>query len=98
VGEVEREGFEIDAATQGAWDMLHFPKPSLTMADLAAVLDQPELLPPGVEASRHSEVEFVWRSTGMAEPLRITTDAGYCEEHPQSVEFWSPGNPLIPAS
>ena len=31
----------------------------------------------------------------MREPLRVTTDAAYYEEHAESVELWSPGNPLF---
>ena len=33
----------------------------------------------------------------MAERLRVTTDPGYYEEHSESVELWSPGNPLFTA-
>ena len=32
---------------------------------------------------------------GMKEPLRVTTDPDYFEEHSESVELWSPGNPLF---
>lgn len=31
----------------------------------------------------------------MGERLRVTTDPAYYEEHAESVEFWSPGNPLF---
>ena len=31
----------------------------------------------------------------MAERLRVTTDPAYFEEHAESVELWSPGNPLF---
>ena len=31
----------------------------------------------------------------MAEHLRVTTDPTYYEEHAESVELWSPGNPLF---
>lgn len=31
----------------------------------------------------------------MKEPLRVTTDPDYFEEHSESVELWSPGNPLF---
>ena len=32
---------------------------------------------------------------GMTERLRVTTDPEYFEEHAESVEFWSLGNPLF---
>ena len=31
----------------------------------------------------------------MTEPVRATTDPAYYEEHPESVELWTPGNPLF---
>jgi hypothetical protein len=33
----------------------------------------------------------------MLEPVRVTTDPVYFEEHADSVELWSPGNPLFPS-
>ena len=32
---------------------------------------------------------------GMKERLRVTTDPEYFEEHAESMELWSPGNPLF---
>lgn len=97
VAESEREGFDIDSATQEAMGIPMLPAPQLTMATLARLLDHHDLLPPGVEVERHSTVEFSWRAPGMTEALRITTDPGYYEDHASSVEFWSPGSPLFPA-
>ena len=31
----------------------------------------------------------------MKEPLRVTTDPEYHEEHSESMELWSPGDPLF---
>lgn len=31
----------------------------------------------------------------MAHAVRVTTDPGYYAEHSESVELWSPGNPLF---
>ena len=33
----------------------------------------------------------------MDEEMRVTTDSDYYEEHAESVELWSPGNPLFNA-
>jgi hypothetical protein len=33
---------------------------------------------------------------GLREPIRVTTDPDFYEENPESVEFWTPGNPLFP--
>ena len=31
----------------------------------------------------------------MTERLRVTTDPEYFKEHTESLELWSPGNPLF---
>ena len=41
--------------------------------------------------------EYALRAPGMTLELRVTTDPDYYEEHTESVEFWSPGNPLFNA-
>jgi hypothetical protein len=33
---------------------------------------------------------------GMSKPVRVCTDPNYYEENSDSVELWSPGNPLMP--
>ncbi|MCC7032442.1 MAG: hypothetical protein IT179_06355 [Acidobacteria bacterium] len=40
--------------------------------------------------------EYKYSAPGMAEALRVTTDADYFEQHASSVELWSPGSPLFP--
>jgi hypothetical protein len=32
----------------------------------------------------------------MVAEVRVTTDATFFEQHPDSVELWSPGSPLFP--
>jgi hypothetical protein len=32
----------------------------------------------------------------MSQPVRITTDPEFYQEHTESVELWSPGNPVYP--
>ena len=32
----------------------------------------------------------------MREPIRVTTDPAFFNEHPESVELWSPGSPVFP--
>ena len=39
--------------------------------------------------------EYGLLAPGMTEHLRVTTDAEYFEEHAESLELWSPGNPLF---
>ena len=39
--------------------------------------------------------EYGLLAPGMFERLRVTTDPEYFEEHAESLELWSPGNPLF---
>ena len=41
--------------------------------------------------------EYSLLAPGMPERLRVTTDPAYYEQHAESVELWSPGNPLFKA-
>jgi hypothetical protein len=40
--------------------------------------------------------EYAYQAPGMAKLVRVTTDIEFYEEHAESVELWSPGNPLFP--
>jgi hypothetical protein len=40
--------------------------------------------------------EYKYSAPGMREPLRVTTDPDYYDQHASSVELWSPGSPLFP--
>ena len=61
--------------------------------DLDAVLDGELTLPDRPLAPR----EYGLLAPGMSERLRVTTDPAWYEEHAESVELWSPGNPLFSA-
>jgi hypothetical protein len=60
------------------------------------VISDPTLLPPGVEASPMHPREYAYLAPGMASTVRVSTDPDYYEENSDSVELWSPGNPLMP--
>ncbi|MFM7635716.1 MAG: helicase-related protein, partial [Cyanobacteriota bacterium] len=70
--------------------------PPLTLADLEAILDRPELLPPGCSATRIGACDFKWTQPGLDQELRITCDPHYYEDHSDSCELWVPGSPLFP--
>jgi hypothetical protein len=67
------------------------------MADLDRVISRPDLMPPGVEVGTMGAREYSLLAPGMEEALRVTTDPAYYEEHAESLELWSPGNPLFHA-
>ena len=97
VEEVEG-GFDVDAAvdTEGSdLTMPARPPSPVTMDDLDRILRSPELMPPGTEVKPLGRREYALQAPGMPEPLRVTTDPAYYEQHAGSVELWSPGNPLF---
>ena len=57
----------------------------------------PVLMPPGTEVEPLRPREYSLLVPGMVEPVRVTTEAAYYEENSESVELWSPGNPLFTA-
>ena len=89
-------GFDLDAVTENELDELPRSGPALTMEDLEAVIRDPALLPPGMETQAMRPREWKFLQPGMSEAVRVTTDPGYYEEHAESVELWSSGNPTFP--
>jgi superfamily II DNA or RNA helicase len=70
--------------------------PPLSLSDLEAILDRPELLPPGCSAIRIGKCDFKWSQPGLDQELRITCDPQYYEDNSDSCELWVPGSPLFP--
>ena len=65
------------------------------MDDLDRVIASSDLMPPGADVQPLGHREYGLLAPGMPEPLRVTTDPAYYEENAESVELWSPGNPLF---
>ena len=63
--------------------------------DLDRVIGSPGLMPPGTDIQPMGRREYGLLAPGMTGRLRVTTDPEYFEEHAQSLELWSPGNPLF---
>ena len=97
VSEEERSGFDIDAALDTDLRMPDRAPSPVTMNDLDRVINDPDLMPPGTEVQHLQAQEYSLLAPGMAEPIRVTTDTSYYEENSESVELWSPGNPLFTA-
>ena len=88
-------GFDIDA-TLDTDVAMPSPAPSpVAMEDLDRVICSPDLMPPGTDIQPLGRREYGLLAPGMTERLRVTTDPAYYEEHSDSVELWSPGNPLF---
>ncbi len=94
--EPEGPGFDLDRIAEADLVMPERPAPTATMADLERILAAAErLMPPGYEVERLPPHGYKLRKPG-GEWARVTTDVGFFEEHSDSVELWSPGNPLFP--
>ena len=87
--------FDIDAVTEEELEMPERPQSPVTMEDLDRVIESPDLMPPGCDVRPMANREYGLLAPGMTEPLRVTTDPRYFEEHAESMELWSPGNALF---
>ncbi len=95
IGESRQRGFDIDAVTD---DDLVLPQraPSpITMKDLDTIVRTPELLPLDVKVKPLGQREYKMLVPGTTDYVRVTTDPEYYEKYADSVELWSPGNPLF---
>jgi superfamily II DNA or RNA helicase len=98
--EPEIKGLDLDDVLQdldAIRDVVNALQPSpLTLADLEAILRQPELLPPGCSARSIGAYDFAWTQPGLEKELRVTCNASYYEDNSDSCELWVPGSPLFP--
>ena len=93
--EAEGQGFDIDAVTESDLAMPARTPSPVTMEDLDRVIGSSDLMPPGTDVQPMGRREYGLLAPGMTERLRVTTDPEYFEEHAESLELWSPGNPLF---
>ena len=93
--EAEGRGFDIDAVTEVDLAMPDRPLSPVTMDGLDRIISSSDLMPPGTDIQAMAHREYGLLAPGMTERLRVTTDPEYFEEHAESLELWSPGNPLF---
>ena len=93
--EAEGRGFDIDAVTDEDLAMPERALSSVTMEDLDRMIGLSNLLPAGTDVQPMGSREYGLLAPGMTDRLRVTTDPEYFEEHAESLELWSPGNPLF---
>ena len=97
VDEYSGAGFDIDAVTESDLEMPELQPPVITMEDLDRIISSNDLMESDVEVRPLGYREYSFKASGTKGPLRVTTDPDYFEEHAESVELWSPGNPLFVA-
>lgn len=95
IQEAQAGGFDLDQVLDEDLEMPMLPEAPLTMDDLDRVVSSPDLMPHGVEVQALGSREYKLLAPGMKAALRVTTDPEYYEEHAESLELWSPGNPLF---
>ena len=95
--DAEAGGFDLDAVLDGDLTLPDRPPSPVTMEDLDRLIGSPDLMPPGTDVQPLAPREYGLLAPGMSERLRVTTDPAFYEEHAESVELWSPGNPLFNA-
>tara|TARA_R110002049_G_scaffold286969_1_gene468886 strand:- start:313 stop:3540 length:3228 start_codon:yes stop_codon:yes gene_type:complete len=89
------DSFSIDEAIEEAIDLPEQALPAYGLDELSLLLSRQELLPPGIEAKAAGSKETFWTEPGRA-TISVTTDPEFFEEHPESVEYWTPGSPCFP--
>lgn len=93
----EHNGFDLDELSLSSLEMPERAAPLYDLAYLDRVLKTPGLLPPGYEAAPLAGgKDYRYVIPGRKEPVRVTTDPAFYEEHAESVELWSPGSPAFP--
>jgi superfamily II DNA or RNA helicase len=91
----EQASLDIDEVAANALEMSEPPEPSLTLDELDAVVNRPEMLPPGVELRPLDRRSYGLRIPGFDRELRVTTSANVFDEHFESHDFLSPGGQVF---
>ncbi len=93
--EAAGRGFDIDVVTDEELAMPVRAPSSVTMEDLDRVIGSSDMMPPETDIQLMGHREYGLLAPGMTERLRVTTNPEYFEENAESLELWSPGNPLF---
>jgi hypothetical protein len=89
-------GLDLDAATDAGLELAPRPLALFDFDDLDRVVTSESARPVGIHVNGMAQREYSYLAPGMGQPVRITTDPEFYAEHTESVELWSPGNPVFP--
>jgi SNF2 family DNA or RNA helicase len=89
-------GLDLDAATDAGLELAPRPLPLYDFDDLDRIVTSESARPVGINVNGLAQREYSYLAPGMDQPVRITTDAEFYQEHTESVELWSPGSPVFP--
>lgn len=93
--QAEEGGFDLDAFSSDDLQKSTSPPSPITMDDLDRIIRTPELMPDDFRAEPLGSKEYKLTGPDMAGSVRVTTDPEYFDKHSDSLELWSPGNPLF---
>lgn len=96
ISDAQSTAVDLDASADDDLDLPPRPEPALTLADLRAILEKPELLPSGADAKPLDAKDYRYVDGDLQQPIRVTVDPEFFELHSDSVEFWTPGSPSFP--
>jgi hypothetical protein len=95
LSQADEGGFDLDMVTQEELEMPDRPEALYSLVDLGRILEKPSVLPPGTVVKAYGSKDFAYGHPGMSDKVRVTVDPGYYDQHSDSVELWSPGNPFL---
>lgn len=95
VAEARATGLDLDRFTSGGLGAEAIPVAPYGLAELARLLDRPDLLPEGVRVGAAGERDrLLYPSSGSA-AVRVTADPDHFDAHAESVELFAPGSPIF---
>jgi SNF2 family DNA or RNA helicase len=89
-------GLDLDAATDADLELPPRQQALYNLDDLDRIVNSESARPAGIHVSGMAQREYSYLAPGMSQPVRITTESEFFQEHAESVELWSPGSPLFP--
>jgi len=96
VAEARAGGLDLDQLTSGGVAGDEIPEPPYGLAELARLLDRPDLLPESIRISPAGPRDRRLQAPGPSPVVRVTADPEHFDAHAESVELFAPGSPVFP--
>ncbi|MCF8106658.1 MAG: DEAD/DEAH box helicase family protein, partial [Desulfohalobiaceae bacterium] len=84
VREAASGGLDLDEVTDQEIEAPLRPTALYGLNELGAVLERPDLLPPGLEVKKVGSKDYSYIQPGMKYTVRVTTDPDYYDQNPDS--------------
>ncbi len=93
--ETEAAGFDIDEVSASDLEIPQLPDPPFLPSDLERILQNEDLLPPGVEVKKLDAHSYALLIPGYSELARVTTNPAVFDEHFENHQLFCPDGPLF---